>query len=238
MRLEVSMRMMKHYGLVAAIALALVLSSACGATGVVGPTPQPPGQGGGSPPVVTVPPVASLMSVSGFAEITNLPDGGGVQGRMIAKYGDMSTKDVTEAVEEWSTTDESVATVDASGMIRARERVTGQAIIKGGYQGKIGGIVIGVSIDNAPRTTLGGRIFTDTPSVKTLAGATIEVVSDGLDKGRKATSGPDGLYSLTGIRTTNLLVRYSLAGYQDVVRNYIVDHGTVATEVNAKLSPN
>jgi hypothetical protein len=144
-----------------AVLVSLIACGSGGTTAPTTPTPPPP-----AAPTVTTVTVSGSGCTSGNC---SGQVGGTLQLTATAQLSDGSTQNVT-AQAQWSSTNSNIASVSTSGLVSFRG--AGAADITAVYQGKLGGVSLGLA-PAGPRTSFGsgkyrvnsdiaaGRYFTD-----------------------------------------------------------------------------
>jgi Big-like domain-containing protein len=133
-----------------------------------------------------------------------------------AHLSDGSARDVT-AVSTWATSDASIATVSATGLVTVVG--TGQVELRATYQNVVGTLPMQVRVG----FSLSGNVQEVGPDMRAMSGVRLTIVS-GPGAGASVTSDATGLYRFTGV-TGVVAIQATMAGYITWrIANLTVDH--------------
>ncbi len=211
---------------VVVLVLVVVASVACGG----GSSPTAP-----SPVSTSVSPSVSspiLVSVKIYSPETAITVGFSISGKATAVYDDGTEVDVTDVVK-WTSSNPDTASVDSSGVVRAV--APGTSLIKGEYRGRVGGMEIVVFPPGATTSISGYAYEVLAKGPVYIVGVVVEVVDPEADRGLRATTGSDGRYLLTGIRSVHFRVRFSHPKYQTREVDWVLLVGRERTNMSAEL---
>ena len=195
---------------IASLALLAFLASACGDSGTNSSGPTGP-----SSPTVTSLTVTGTLTVSGIGQTSQLT--------ATAHYAKGTTDNVT-AQSTWSSSDATIATVSAAGMVTSVG--TGIASITASYHNVTGSTKVTVT---RPATyILSGVVTESVPTTSTvLSGVRVEF-TDAASQGRFATTDGSGHYEITQVPVGSYSVRAAVAGYVDSTKQVTVGANTTA----------
>ena len=214
------------------IVFGVVLSFSCGDSPTDTGPPHPP------PPA----PVPTTVSVTpSTAELSVL----GATVQLAAEVRDQAGHAMPGAPVSWASGDESVATVDASGLVTAVANGTTTVTATAGSAS--GTAMVTVARTERARWTLSGTVshgWADPesgPSVMNdggrVVGAVVEVV-DGPDAGRQTTTDDHGHYLLESLEEAPFAVHATAEGFASVDQTLVLTSDTaLAFAISRKLPP-
>ena len=83
-------------------------------------------------------------------------------------------------------------------------------------------------------TNVGGKVL-DTGN-SPISSATVQVISPTADQGNATTTDAQGIYRLSGIKSSTFTVRYSHANFDSLEREYTLQLGTERTDLDTRLT--
>ena len=188
-----------------------------------GPSNLPPASP--SPPAPAPQPVVTDLRVDGP---TSVPPGGNARYTATARFADGSNRDITGEAQ-WSSTDESVLSVSAPGVVEGR--TNGEAEVRAAFANRSHVRLVAVVPEG--RHVLRASVYHGQTPTSPLFDARIEVVS-GPAAGLSATTDWNGLARLFGV-PADVELRVTKDGYESTTRS--VHLAGLWSDVRLELSP-
>jgi hypothetical protein len=163
----------------------------------------------GSNSPTTLGPTPSSATLTGLKVSAASPSASTFQLAATAQFSDSTTKDVT-SLAQWSSSNASLATVTATGMVTVVG--TGTVDLRATYQTVSNSLTVVVLLSPRPAVTLSGTVREVKPAEHTLASVRVDIVG-GLDAGKFVMSDSNGKYQFAGLSQGTISLTATMAGY-------------------------